>query len=175
MGSVALTVGADTSCLDGYETPPDILFYLSRRLVTRTKPFAGFPSQISELGRPQPLLRITQVCQVYDHLGISEIEHDPKRRSDLLIARASRAVNHMVQTGLGTAWLTSLPYAVAVPILEMIRVCQNTPEKTWSIDVFHFIGRSDLAMQRQGLILPDEGDVEEVSQKVGNRAKSPIA
>ena len=59
-------------------------------------------------------------------------------------------VRHMTDCGLDNSFLADLPSGIAMPILEMIRVCQNAPEKDWPAAAYHFVGRTDLAAQAMG-------------------------
>lgn len=155
--------------LDALETPPDILAYLARRLVIPTKPFPSFPLSISELGQPRPLRRLLDVCAVYDKFGLSRRETDPARQAESLKSRASAAVVFMVENKLDAEWLADLPHGVVVPIWEMIRVCQSNPDRSWSTDIFSFVGRTDLAIQREALSPYNDQAIEDVSEHFGQR------
>ncbi|OCF37915.1 hypothetical protein I316_00139 [Kwoniella heveanensis BCC8398] len=139
----------DTAILDRYESPPDILVYLARQLVTRTKPFPSpqivspLPS-IPELGDTSPCLRTEQLTSIYTQF------HPSTPGASSLTVRAATIVQLMVRSGLNADWLADTPYAFALPILEMIRICQHHPPKDWSFDLYAFTGRMDLALQSKG-------------------------
>ena len=139
----------DMSYLAKYEMPPDIVDYLQTRLTRRLKPFPS-PSQIiprlvSELGSPDPCKQTELVCQVYGALGPSYSQVTDG--TDVLVRAASMA-NTLIKLGLTHDWVHDLPSGVAMPIYEMLRVCQGSPEKFWSPEICQYIGREDLAAQR---------------------------
>ncbi|KAK8854800.1 hypothetical protein IAR55_003539 [Kwoniella newhampshirensis] len=142
----------DTSILDKYNAPPDILVYLARRLVTQTKPFPdprdlSHHSQFPELGACSPCQQTKLVCEIYDRLGMPGHPISPKDRASSIASRASVTIQHMVACGLDEEWLVDLPQGVSLPILEMMRVCQYAPDRNWSTEIYDFIGRTDLAAQ----------------------------
>ncbi|WVQ99984.1 hypothetical protein IAU59_007127 [Kwoniella sp. CBS 9459] len=139
----------DTAILDRYETPPDILVYLARQLVTSTKAFPSPQilsplSSIPELGDTSPCPRTEQLTSVYAQF----IPSAAGTRS--LSLRAASTVQYIVKSGLNADWLSDVPYAFALPILEMIRICQHQPPKDWNFNMYAFIGRMDLALQSSG-------------------------
>jgi anaphase-promoting complex subunit 1 len=56
----------------------------------------------------------------------------------------------MVDRGLDAEWVAGLPCGIAMPILEILRVCQASPGKDWSPKMYVFAGRNDLAVQTSG-------------------------
>jgi anaphase-promoting complex subunit 1 len=56
----------------------------------------------------------------------------------------------IVNRGCDSEWLADLPWGVAMPILEMLRICHASPPKDWPAKAYAFIGRSDLAIQASG-------------------------
>ena len=56
----------------------------------------------------------------------------------------------MVHEGLHDEWVADLPHGVAIPILEMMRICQSTPPPDWTARAYAFISRADLAAQCLG-------------------------
>ena len=135
--------------LQVYETPPDILAYLSRRLITPLKPFPSPRTiginNVTDLGHADPLSLTSLVISIYDLLGHSPL--DPRPRNESVVARAAACVRLMVDQHLDLEWLLGLSSAVSLPIMEMVRVCQSSPDKNWSEAMFTFIGRADLAAQ----------------------------
>ncbi|KAL7423866.1 Anaphase-promoting complex subunit 1 [Cryptotrichosporon argae] len=131
---------ADATVLDTFQVPPDVLSYLSRRLVTRTIPFPSSRhyAPTTVYGRPGPCAQTDAVTVLYDLLAVHGQDGD-------IVARAARTVHTIVDRGLGRDWLADLPAGVAVPILEMVRIAQANPGKDWGREVYEFIGREDLA------------------------------
>lgn len=147
----------DTSILDQFDTPPDVLLYLSRRLATVTRlfpqPHSIYPhSTMTVLGSPRPCDHTAKLCEIYDAFCITHSSHVGLTASEALIARASNAVLLMVERGLNAEWVADLPHSVSLLILEIIRICQNSPSKNWDESVYAFIGRTDLANQASGKI-----------------------
>lgn len=91
----------------------------------------------SELGRLDVLPRIRRLCDIYTRLSCFS------RRP--AIARAHETVQWMVQNGVTIDWIQSLSFGVAIPIWEMMRVCQHHPSRNWSSREYTFIDRIDLA------------------------------
>ena len=136
----------DTSVLDQFTVPPDILSYLSRRLAASTKPFPDLRSlgtHPSELGAVRTCYQTKLICEIYDLLAEATSPLSPG-------ILASKGLLHMVAEGLDNAWLADLPTGIAVPLLEMNRACQTNPMPDWPAQMYAFIGRSDLAMQCLG-------------------------
>jgi len=139
-------VACETTIIDRYETPPDILSYLSRRLVTPTRPFPSLSTPIrynSEWGSVHPYRQTELICEIYDRLAVS-----PSHPS--LHSRASETILCMVENGLNAEWLADLPPGVALPIHEMIRSCQTSSVPNLPPRAYEFIGRSDLSTQSRG-------------------------
>ncbi|WWD19052.1 hypothetical protein CI109_103510 [Kwoniella shandongensis] len=142
----------DTSILDRYDSPPDILVYLARRLITPTKLFPSpqtllQQNHLTELGLCTPCRQTELICEVYERLGLSGHPIGSQNRALSLASRASVTIQYMVSSDLDVGWLADLPHGVSLPILEMMRVCQYAPDRNWSADVFASIGRTDLAAQ----------------------------
>ncbi|WOO83833.1 Negative regulator of mitosis [Vanrija pseudolonga] len=137
----------DHPLLDQFHEPPDILLYLSRLLMWPTRPFPSpqscFPNA-SPLGSPDPCKQTRLVATIY-----STLTHSPEsRRGGTLVPiekRAITAVKIMVDNGVDTAWLADLPFGVAMPLQEIVRVAQVNPSKDVSPQVFEFVDRKDLA------------------------------
>lgn len=147
LAGVVLTqpaVTVDTSVLDAYNEPADVLLYLGRRLVWPTKPFpcpqTAF-GQPSPLGSPSPCSQTELLSAIYARMTPPTDKRSPSSTEK----RALAVVSFIVDSGLDASWLADLPPSVGVPILEMIRVCQLKPPKDGSEAIFTFIGREDLA------------------------------
>ena len=156
---IAGLIAVDYAVIDAlgsYEQPPDIFLYLSRRLSTPLKPFptpSNLNPHISSMGITHSCPAMSMITSVYDHLGVS-LEHasDPKERLFSLQSRAGEMIRFMVSTGLDHRYINDLPVGIAMPILEMMRVAQTVPNKTWSVEMFNLIGRTDLAAQAGGAV-----------------------
>ncbi len=120
--------------------------YLSRRLTTPLKPFPSPSSSFirqSENGDVHPCRQTQLICEIYNRLAVS-LARKP------LGQRASEAVSFITESGLDGEWLADLPYGIATPILEMMRVCQTSPPPDFSAKGYAFVGRTDLAVQSMG-------------------------
>ena len=139
----------DSELLNRFETPPDVLQYLSRRLITTLKPFPMISTystmSATEYGSEDPCSLTALVIDVYNRLGYSPSDKRPRKES--VTARAATCISFMVDQGLDSSWLSTLPCGIAMPILEMIRVCQANPDKSWSKEMYDLISRDDLAAQ----------------------------
>ena len=113
------------------------------------------------------------ITSIYDHLGVSsEPSLDPKERLFSLQARAGEMVRFMAERDLTHNYISDLPAAIAMPILEMIRVAQIVPKKSWSIGMFELIGRTDLAAQAGSQIATSpQGAVQDVSNHSRGKAR----
>lgn len=137
----------DHPLLDQFHEPPDILLYLSRLLTWPTRPFPSpqscFPNA-SPLGSPDPCKQTRLVSTIYATLTNSP---ESRRGGNLLPIekRAITAVKIMVDSGVDSAWLADLPFGVAMPLQEIVRVAQVNPSKDVSLQVFEFVDRKDLA------------------------------
>lgn len=143
----------DTSLLDRYESPPDIVAYLSRRLVTPLKPFPTCQSidpHISEMGLTTPCAATQLLTSIYDRLGVAS-DDAPALAS--LRKRTDETIRFMTTSKLGSEYLDDLPAGIAMPILEMLRVAHADPSKHWTDEMYDLIGRTDLAAQARGGLL----------------------
>jgi anaphase-promoting complex subunit 1 len=154
----------DTSLLDRYDEPPDILTYLSRRLVTLTKPFPTPQSLctdtvLPQLGLIRPCSQTELVCEIYNSFAVPSTS-----TGSSMLSRAGATAQLMVDRGCTADWLSNLPCGVAIPILEVLRICQANPVKGWSSQVYDFVGRSDLAIQASGeSVVPKDTTLLDVS------------
>lgn len=71
-------------------------------------------------------------------------------------------LEHMVQCRVSNDFLPDLPPGVAMPILEMSRICQFAPGRDWDARAYHLIGRTDLAAQADGKVRIARNRVKEV-------------
>ncbi|WVQ68082.1 uncharacterized protein L199_006288 [Kwoniella botswanensis] len=133
----------DTTVLDQFDAPPDIMAYLHQQLITRTK---SFPSPISLLAHPasSELGYVNPCRQTTLITGIFSFFTAPNS------SRAAAAVKHMVLVGLDLNWLSDLPYGIALPILETLRFCQHNPPKDWDAKMYELIARWDLGIRAMG-------------------------
>ncbi|ORX38535.1 hypothetical protein BD324DRAFT_599421 [Kockovaella imperatae] len=132
-----------------FDSPPDILAYLSRRLTTPLKPFPSIrnltTTHATEFGVVEPCALSAQIIAIYERLGP---EPDEINGSALSAgARATACIQFIVDQVLDLDWVLSLTPGVSLPILEMMRLCQAAPVKGLSAKVYSFIGRADLAAQ----------------------------
>ncbi|PWN51134.1 hypothetical protein IE53DRAFT_368325 [Violaceomyces palustris] len=87
-----------------------------------------------------------QVLDVYG--AMSESASD--QRTGSLPQRdrnARRAVEKMVEVGLGTSEIGRLPMGVCLPLIEAIRSCQLSPPLDWPASAYLLIERVDLSRQ----------------------------
>ncbi|KAL1742086.1 hypothetical protein HDZ31DRAFT_66307 [Schizophyllum fasciatum] len=59
--------------------------------------------------------------------------------------RAEETVLFMHSLKLPMAWVDSLPLGLAAPIREVLRTVQLAPPSGWSLDLWRYVGRNDLA------------------------------
>ncbi|WWC90724.1 uncharacterized protein L201_005661 [Kwoniella dendrophila CBS 6074] len=135
----------DTALLDQFDVPPDIMTFLHRQLVKRTKPFPSpayllSSTHLSEFGHVDPCRQTTLITSIYAHFS-AKIP---------VLARAAAAVKHIIDQGLDEEWISDLPYGIALPILEMIRMCQYNPPKDWDVKMYEITGRWDLGIRANG-------------------------
>lgn len=134
---------AESSLLDSFDGPPDVLEYFSNRLSKRLKPFPTPASLLmteSEFGTPDVCPQITFLSQLCDRMCPTSALTDVR-------SRAHSAVQFLVENSLGHEWIADLPASLSLPILELIRVCQVAPAPGWSKEVYNMVGRPDLGLQ----------------------------
>ena len=165
----------DMSPLTDAAQPPDIIAYLSRRLLTPLEPFP-VSAAASDSNRPRPACHaIRTVNAIYDRLGVTADQPtDPRAKAGSIIRRGGAAVAFMVAHGLDHDYINDLPISIAMPILEVMRACQIAPDKEWTPEMYDFVGRSDLAAQARGVSIPsrDRNDLVR-SLKRANPDRSP--
>ena len=145
-----------TAMLDSWCSPPDIFDYLEHSLTRATKAFPSLTDlgHASEFGQPQPCRTTMILTEIYRRMSTAS---RPERSHDQSLAeRAGNAVSFIVSEGLGHEWLAKIVPGVAVPIWEMMRLCQSSPRKDWPAEMYHLIGRADLALQVLGGHTPPE-------------------
>jgi anaphase-promoting complex subunit 1 len=51
----------------------------------------------------------------------------------------------MIQMGFTNEELDDVPFGIAIPIREALRVCQMNPPSSWPVSAYTLLGRKDLA------------------------------
>ncbi|CAK9780760.1 hypothetical protein CC85DRAFT_277308 [Cutaneotrichosporon oleaginosum] len=136
----------DTSQLDRFSEPPDVVAYLARSSVTRTRPFPT-PQSIfarsSPLGLVRPCLQTERVTEIYARLS-------PDAARALIGStsqqRGLAVIEYMLENSLDETWFANLPFGIAMPAAELFRVVQQHPPVNASPAVYSFIGRTDLTV-----------------------------
>ncbi|TYJ53105.1 hypothetical protein B9479_006286 [Cryptococcus floricola] len=144
--------GLDYQLLDQFSHPPDIIVSLYQQLRLPVKEFIrpetlylyrhGAGSDLShtdELGPLDTCPRITLVTRIYKELGPST-----PASARPLQERAYQTVRTIAETITNPDWISDLPHGVSLPILEVLRACQVSPEKDWTAGMYKLVGRSDL-------------------------------
>jgi len=134
--------GIDCSDLLVFETPPDILQYFTSSLTRKTKPFP-VPGQIkgNDLGNIHPFQNLEILCDIYSNLS--------GNTAGLSLFKAHETIKKIHRRGLSPSWIQSLSPGVMVSILEALRICQNHPDKSWTPELYRFIGRGDIAAKTE--------------------------
>ena len=132
----------DCSGLLVFETPPDVLLYFTRSLTHKTKSFP-IPGQIkgNDLGNIHPFKNLEILCDIYSNLS--------GNTAGLALFKAHETIKKIHRRGLSPSWIQSLSPGVMVPILEALRICQNHPDKSWTPELYRFIGRGDIAAKTE--------------------------
>lgn len=89
------------------------------------------------LGKPDPWRQTELIGEVYQALA-------PKA-GVTVEERACSTVSAITERRLSAAWLADLPFGVAMPIKEMVRVVQANPSMDQPPSYYAFINRPDLA------------------------------
>jgi anaphase-promoting complex subunit 1 len=127
-----------TSTLDSLDTPPDILHHLTLCLTRKTKPFPiPRSNELGDFGRVRPFNTLEILCDIYANLSDGS--------AGIAIFKAHETINKVIRHGLTPQWIQSLSFGVAMPIMEALRMCQHHPSKSWTPDVYAFVGRPDYA------------------------------
>jgi hypothetical protein len=128
----------DTSALVNFETPPDILQHCTQSLTRELKRFP-IPStlDVNGLGTSRPFANLEIICDVYSNIS--------GNTAGLALFKAHETISKIFGRGLPASWIHSLSHGVGVPILEALRICQNHPGKSWSPELYKFVGRPDYA------------------------------
>jgi len=93
----------------------------------------------------------TLILAIYDRLGVNaDLDATPQAKAEGLMLRGEAMITYMLDQGLGQEYIQNLPAGIAMPIMEILRVCQASPRKDWTAKVYDFIGRADLAAQARG-------------------------
>ena len=141
--SISLMTGViDCSDILVFETPPDVLQYFTSSLTHKTKPFP-VPGQIkgNDLGNIHPFKNLETLCDIYSNLS--------GNTAGLALFKAHETIKKIHRRGLSPSWIQSLSPGVMVPILEALRICQNHPDKSWTPELYRFIGRGDIAAKTE--------------------------
>jgi hypothetical protein len=85
----------------------------------------------------EPLLYITEVFSLY-----KTIIH----RQDIS-AVAENGILFMARNNLNVDWINDLPWSIALPIWEILRIGKTTPGMHWPIQAYSLIDRMDIAAQ----------------------------
>lgn len=153
--------------MDRYDQPPDILAYLTRRLGRVIKPFPS-PSTIfahtSEYGTPDPCFQNQTIIDIFTQLS---------RRRDNVLDQAYATVQLMVDRKLGPEWLADRPACIALPILEMMKLCQMAPRGNMLTGLYGSVGREDMELQMKGGVDMEYQPEQDVS--IRRKAKLMIA
>lgn len=104
----------------------------------------AMPHQQSELGKLDLFPQLRLLCDIYDRMSYCY-----KRP---VLARAHETALWMAQNGVTTDWIRSLSFGIAMPIWEMIRICQNFPPLDCSPAEYDFMLRPDLAAKARGTV-----------------------
>lgn len=119
---------------------------------------------------------ISLILAIYDRLCVSATSTlTASARLDDLLLRGGAMVGFMLSKDSSHDYVHDLPVGVAMPILELLRVCQAAPSKSWSPEIYDFIGRADLAAQARGDRLESRDKHELVCDKVKTRSSLMIA
>jgi anaphase-promoting complex subunit 1 len=150
-----ITDTPQTPLLDSLDTPPDIIHHLTLCLTGKTKTFP-IPRRHDhgELGRVHPFQHLQVLCDIYADLSGGS--------AGIVIFKAHETINKVIRHGLSTQWIQSLSFGVAMPIMEALRLCQLHPSKTWSSEVYAFVGRPDYAA-KNGKVADDNAAATSVS------------
>ncbi|WVQ74951.1 hypothetical protein IAR50_004559 [Cryptococcus sp. DSM 104548] len=153
--------GLDYTLLDQFSHPPDIMVSLYQQLRLPVKEFVrpetlylyrhGMGSDLShtdELGPLDTCPRITLITKIYKQLGPSA-----PASARPLQERAFQTVKTIAETITNPDWISDLPQGVSLPILEVLRACQVSPEKDWTAGMYKLVGRLDLVRK------VEEGDI----------------
>lgn len=120
---------------------PGRLFKSSGRNINSAHTFKEYPDEFDLL---EPCPRIALITSIYRELGPS-IGSRPQNLP--LPQRARNALKVIISKVPNAEWLHDLPYGVSLPILEILRACQCSPEDDWTREMYMLIGRPDMAMK----------------------------
>ncbi|WVQ81869.1 hypothetical protein IAT38_003996 [Cryptococcus sp. DSM 104549] len=159
----------NTTILDTFPAPPDILHYLSRAYTSPGTTSFPRPGQIHAsraqrvcaLGFPDACPQISKLMPVYRALAPPQhtggAPRGPKAMDEAAAAitaslpsRAEATLRTLIASNLGREWLADLPYGVALPIWEVLRAGQFAKGEGWSEEMCMLVGRGDLGMKVRG-------------------------
>jgi hypothetical protein len=64
----------------------------------------------------------------------------------------------MLELGVTAEWVNNLPWSIALPIWEIIRICRMTPRPVWPVEAYILLDRIDMAAQLDLGFAPVEMD-----------------
>lgn len=53
----------------------------------------------------------------------------------------------MLELGVTSEWVNNLPWSIALPIWEIIRICRMAPRPAWPVEAYILLDRIDMAAQ----------------------------
>ncbi|BEI82995.1 hypothetical protein CcaverHIS002_0308630 [Cutaneotrichosporon cavernicola] len=167
----------DTSLLDLFPEPPDVVSYLSRSTVMKTCPFPIPQSAFthsSPLGSVRPCLQTERITEIYSRLSPGMTGSSIGSACQ---QRGLAVIHYMLDNGLDEKWFADVPFGVAMPAAELFRIVQQHPPVDASPAVYSFIGRTDLTMLSSTksfsiLELPMGAEEDDEKKTIGNIMKS---
>lgn len=107
---------------------------MPKNLILRPPP--GSPPSL-EFGMEEPLLHITEILALYRIIV---------QRQDVSVI-AGNGIRFIAQHGLDADWINELPWSVALPIWELLRLGKTTPNMDWPVKAYSLVDRMDVAAQ----------------------------
>ncbi|GMK53601.1 hypothetical protein CspeluHIS016_0101870 [Cutaneotrichosporon spelunceum] len=166
----------DTSLLDLFPEPPDVISYLLRATVVKTRPFPTPQSvftRSSHLGPVQPCRQTEWITEIYARLspGAGSSIGSTSQQRGLAV------IHYMLENGLDERWFADVPFGIAMPAAELFRVVQQHLPVDASPAVYSFIGRTDLTMlsstKRFSILeLPMGAEGDDEKKTIGDMMKS---
>ena len=152
-----LTPDIEDICSDLPITPFMIFSQLFSRFGTPDKSWSliapgAVKNASHHYGNEEPLSRSTRVLTIYSCFS-DTLKRDVR-------SRCEKVVETMVKLSFTSADLDDLPFGIALPIRESIRICQTNPPSDWPLAAYELLGRRDLTKMA---IL---GEVEPIPEKV---------
>lgn len=85
----------------------------------------------------EPLLHITELLSLYKIIV---------QRQDVS-AIAENGICFMAKHSLNANWINKLPWSIALPIWELLRMGKTTPKMNWHVKAYCLVDRMDVAAQ----------------------------